>query len=488
MPTDRTPHEQTAGEYNLRSKVRQGAIPKQQYVTAAGGVSQNEAEQITPLTRRELFKSSSGPFYQRVSSVPINDRQDAATDMSVPEFFQSYMAGQKHPKQLGTINPAEMESASGLQPHMVEAGYQGLPQEDKLIREKGGREEGGNQKTLCEQEKAMGKPKAFPWEEDGFCSTRNIVNSNRTSNHCSNNHNVNQLVTDIVSQVIEKLQQSGQVPNTRLSRNDNVQGFMPNPDMFEIDDRSACEDAIRKFNKFDINKRLPIFDNKGMVHPLEFLEQVDCYYNLNKVPYSYFRMVVANQFRGEALSWSQTHMHTFSNFDEFKAGFRDFFWSDVIQSECLYNLEKNKYYASMGSFSQHFMRSVALAKHISYPEHFIIQKLSRNYPPHIATHLVGMKRFADAIGRLRQAEYYFAPEVKNVEVEKQISNREVLQKPRFQYNRNSWGDNAARAQESNVFRNKNKFDQKIPTVEVQSDSLADNHDILSGNDGDSHEN
>lgn len=299
---------------------------------------------------------------------------------------------------------------------------------------------------------------------------------NRNNNYVDNDKIDNQFITNIVSQVISTMLQNGQLPNTsNTSPNILPANSTLNMANLRNNNNNSIEESIKKFNSLEINKRLPVFDNKGTLHPLDFLEQLEYYHSLDQVPFQYFRYVIANQFKGDAIWWSQAHLHKFSNFAEFKVAFKDFFWSEYIQSEVMHTLEKDKYDPSMGSFVQHFMRNVGLARHLSsiYPEHFIIQKLARNYPPHIATNLIGTNNFSEAIARLRQAEYYFPANV-SIFDNKTYSSRPEAARQRFNENKNN-SYSPAYSKERGNYRNNfyNHPNKNVSVLEVDNGTTED---------------
>lgn len=318
----------------------------------------------------------------------------------------------------------------------------------------------------------------------------NLENVNQDTSKDSNNYVDttkidSQVITKIVSQVLATMLQNGQLPNTSKV-NPNI--IPSNITLSNItnprNNNNSVEESIKKFNSLEINKRLPVFDNKGTVHPLDFLEQLEYYHNLDQVPFQFFRYVIANQFKGDASWWSQAHLHKFSNFAEFKVAFKDFFWSEYIQSEVMHTLEKDKYDPSMGSFVQHFMRGVALARHLSsiYPEHFIIQKLARNYPPHIATNLIGTRNFSEAIARLRQAEYYFPADGTFFDNRTQISRPEASRQ-RFDENKNNAYSPAYSRDRSNYknhfynHKNKNVSVLEVDKCTTEDEQNAGNEEV-----------
>ncbi|CAH1163446.1 unnamed protein product [Phaedon cochleariae] len=207
----------------------------------------------------------------------------------------------------------------------------------------------------------------------------------------SNNVNLDrQELISIVTQVMSTLQN---LPNTSNTNQDNSQ-----------------LNNIRN-SQVEMGK-LPIFDTKTNLHPIDFLEQLEYYYNMNRVPFEYFKYVIANHLKGEASLWGQACLNNFYDFGSFKNAFKQQFWNEDIQDEVLDKLRKTKY-EGKGSLVQHFLLLMSSTKHLEPPlsEENLIKKIAKLFPPNISSCLVLTRNFSEALERLRQADAYFSREV-----------------------------------------------------------------------------
>lgn len=198
----------------------------------------------------------------------------------------------------------------------------------------------------------------------------------------NNNNTLNTDVASIVTQVLNSIQNLRVMPNT------------------------STQPGI------DLNRHLPFFGNDDTVHPIDFLQQIEHFYESSQISFNDFKIAIGNQFKGKALLWSKAYLHTFHDFHSFKNSFREHFWSETKQLEIRLLLQAARFEEKTGSFVDHFMKYVAMAKHLTpeYSQNLLIQTIARHYPPNISSVLVGTQTLAEAMDRLRQADYYFRVE------------------------------------------------------------------------------
>ncbi|KAL3285917.1 hypothetical protein HHI36_000435 [Cryptolaemus montrouzieri] len=95
------------------------------------------------------------------------------------------------------------------------------------------------------------------------------------------------------------------------------------------------------------------------------------------------------------------------------------------------SLQSARYKESEGSFVEHFMKFVAMSKHLepNYFEQLLIKTIARHYPPNISSVLVGTHSLADAMDKLRQADYYFRFEMKiNTDLGSQVRSSDPIER------------------------------------------------------------
>lgn len=161
-------------------------------------------------------------------------------------------------------------------------------------------------------------------------------------------------------------------------------------------------------NNFETSKKLPVFDDTGTLHPMEFLEVLEYSMISENIPFEIFKFIIRNQFKGTASLWSQAFLHNFTDFESFKLAFMDQFWSETKQLQIKLDLQSQYYKEGQGSLVNYFMKNVAMARYLSppYSELLLIRTIARHFPPHISATLMGAQCLAEAMERLRQADYY----------------------------------------------------------------------------------
>ncbi|KAL3274736.1 hypothetical protein HHI36_024259 [Cryptolaemus montrouzieri] len=157
-----------------------------------------------------------------------------------------------------------------------------------------------------------------------------------------------------------------------------------------------------------------------------------------------------------AALWSRAYLDFFVDFPSFKNSFISQFWDETKQLETKLALQSARYKESEGSFVEHFMKFVAMSKHLepNYSEQLLMKTIARHYPPNISSVLVGTHSLADAMDKLRQADYYFRFEMKiNTDLGSQMRSSDPIER-----NKNSHNFN---------FRNSTRREfQKTPTKTV----------------------
>ncbi|XP_044764496.1 uncharacterized protein LOC123321055 [Coccinella septempunctata] len=161
-------------------------------------------------------------------------------------------------------------------------------------------------------------------------------------------------------------------------------------------------------NNFEASKKLPVFDDTGTLHPMEFLEVLEYAMISENIPFETFKFIIRNQFRGAASLWSQAFLHTFADFESFKVAFKDQFWSETKQVQVKIDLQSRCYREGQSSLVNYFMKNVAMARYLNppYSESLLIKTIARHFPPNISATLMGAQCLAEAMERLRQADYY----------------------------------------------------------------------------------
>lgn len=186
------------------------------------------------------------------------------------------------------------------------------------------------------------------------------------------------------------------------NRDDNVNHLVNKREINQLPQNS---------NILDAGKQIPMFDNQN-IHPVEFLEHIEHIYHQGNMSFDNFRFLITNNFKGEASLWRQAFLHTFENFQDFKAAFLNHFWSESTQLQVKLRLQAARY--NEGSLTNHFMKCVNMAKHLSqpFPELFLIKTIAQGFPPNVSSILIGTQDLGSAMERLRQADYYFNSENK----------------------------------------------------------------------------
>lgn len=164
---------------------------------------------------------------------------------------------------------------------------------------------------------------------------------------------------------------------------------------------------------FKPNADVPIFDDKGDIHPVDFLNQIETMYKSQNVSVDQFLVdsITNLFFRGNAKIWMNAFLSTFTNFQDFKNQFLAQYWSQSQQLKIRLKLDSDIYPINgSATFTEYFNSYVVLAKHLepAYPPPQLIQIIARHFPPSISCTLIGAVTFQDALQRLRQAEYYFS--------------------------------------------------------------------------------
>lgn len=177
-----------------------------------------------------------------------------------------------------------------------------------------------------------------------------------------------------------------------------------------ISDQNVFLNSSTNVNNFpnlvNMISHIPFFNDEGSIHPIDFIEQIQMLINNYNIPFANIRILLADKFKGKAKAWGEAFLTSFSTFDNFKNAFVDFFWDETKQQYFKSKIESGIY--ERGSYVEHFTKYVAMARHIYPPftDLSLIKLIARHLPPHISTTLIGVSTLGDALGRLKQADYY----------------------------------------------------------------------------------
>lgn len=161
------------------------------------------------------------------------------------------------------------------------------------------------------------------------------------------------------------------------------------------------------------DKKLPVFDNTVM-HPIDFLEQLEQFFDINKIPFKDFKSITCDLFLNSAKLWVDACFLEVNDYQSFKTKFLEHFWSDQQQDEVLVAFRTVRYEG--GSLTEHFLYWVGRVRHIKPPLSlaYILRTIARHFEPKISCALYGCNSIFEALDRLREAEYYYStPTIKN---------------------------------------------------------------------------
>lgn len=212
--------------------------------------------------------------------------------------------------------------------------------------------------------------------------------------------NFEQIINRVITAVMHRLPANN--PNTssnsNLSNSQNNQNLEKNCNVINSSDTLSNFEAI---------KVLPVFDNEGPLHPVDFLLQLETNFNIHNIPYDKFKYRCNDLFKNSAKLWANAILHKFKNYSEFKVAFLEHFWGPHQQHAVSTKIESDTY-TEGSSIVDFFTYHVGLAKHLQppYSDDLLIATIARNLPPHVSTMLVGATDIKQALDRLRLAEYY----------------------------------------------------------------------------------
>lgn len=178
-------------------------------------------------------------------------------------------------------------------------------------------------------------------QEKSSFSNEPTKNKNEQFFSLSKNNNYEELIS-LFSNVLQRVENRIISNITQINQN-NVN--LPNTETVSFNSRNL--------GVSDIYNKIPIFDNQ-IIQPMEFLEQLEYFYNTSNISFESFKYGIRNNFKNEPALWQQAYLHTFNNFEDFKQAFKEHFWSETRQLEIRLSLQSALY--CEGSFVNYFMR------------------------------------------------------------------------------------------------------------------------------------
>lgn len=158
--------------------------------------------------------------------------------------------------------------------------------------------------------------------------------------------------------------------------------------------------------------KLPEFDGKN-IHPIVFINMLEQLILSGQVQFSQMSTWVINYFKDEAKPWAEAMIYSFNDFSSFKQNFLQHFWSDIKQAQVRNRIEAGKYKSNDGDYVAYFLKLVADARFLQppYPEILLVSAIARHFVPNVRSCLIGTKTIAEALERLRQADYIMQADV-----------------------------------------------------------------------------
>ncbi|CAH1102304.1 unnamed protein product [Psylliodes chrysocephalus] len=266
-----------------------------------------------------------------------------------------------------------------------------------------------------------------------------------------------------------------QNPNN-LRKPDNFQSVNNNRNFCNLNNATSfnnqCDTTPQGRNVIDLNhvKVLPTFDNREKIHPVEFLENIELYFNVNSISFRQLKFYLNTLMENSAKTWFQAYSHMFGSYNDFKNSFLQQYWGPTLQLNIKLKLESGRYQEEHGSFVDYFNTQVASARHLypPYTEQQLIAIIARHFPPNISATLVGTDSLLTCVERLRQADYYFKNDQKK--------NRYFLKNDTYHF---KTGVNSGENKNKTHFEDNKNFPRtfqkkNITCLEVAEDNFSEN--------------
>jgi hypothetical protein len=182
----------------------------------------------------------------------------------------------------------------------------------------------------------------------------------------------------------------------------------PHPNTCGMHNHNNNHQYINAPNFADVLKAVPSFGDNN-THPVKFIEELECAVTTHNIPFNRLPTLGQHLFLNDARTWSDAMFDIYPDFHSFKRGFLDQFWGDIIQMQARGRIETGSFVS--GSITNYFLSIIKNAKYLvpAYSDPILITLVARHFPVHISTTLIGTNTIAEALNRLRQAEFITAP-------------------------------------------------------------------------------
>lgn len=151
----------------------------------------------------------------------------------------------------------------------------------------------------------------------------------------------------------------------------------------------------------------PLFDPAKKFGSGRYLEDLEGYFVKRGTPEEKRLEIALEGLQGHAKNWATVCRSTWNNFEDFRNGFQNYFWSVQDQGKVRQQISNGKW-SKDNSLSEHFADMASLANLLTtpIPEETLVAEVMRHFPTHIQAlwSLKQQHNLGEALAFLKQQE------------------------------------------------------------------------------------
>lgn len=232
------------------------------------------------------------------------------------------------------------------------------------------------------------------------------------------NQNFNQTMTHVINLVEESRVQVGALTTKLIGLEDQVGSLLGQVGKLQENVQMSNLSNIGRGENVSFSNPIqtvvfaqqdnpPVFDPVKKFGSGRYLEELESYFLKRTIPEERKLEIAIEGLRGHAKNWASVCKATWTGFEDFKAGFQNYFWSVQDQGKLRQQISSGSC-PKQTSLSEHFAYIASLANLLTspIPEETLVEEIMQHFPTHIQAlwSLKSKHNIGEALAFLKQQE------------------------------------------------------------------------------------
>ncbi|XP_046614681.1 uncharacterized protein LOC124302493 [Neodiprion virginianus] len=153
--------------------------------------------------------------------------------------------------------------------------------------------------------------------------------------------------------------------NQNREQREMLETIRPRQTQTVNNDETLVSGLVASLQRTHIDVNIPEFFDEESSNPIEFLDNMESYFNLKNIVGQWKLGIIENKLRGRAKLWWSSIKHQIESYDAFERTFLEKFYSIPIQVKAKNRWSSRKYKSQDGSLQMYFFKQIVEAKYFT---------------------------------------------------------------------------------------------------------------------------